>query len=108
VIAPNTIERRPNDGHQQQKDTRRDGGISRPERGETGHRAQRPARHAASLGPINLGPPDQLAYLAGIAALTALEIIEWPIALVIAAGHLLAEQRRSNTHAPFGEALEQA
>jgi hypothetical protein len=49
-----------------------------------------------ALGPINLGPPDQLAYLA---ALTALEIIEWPIALVIAAGHLLAEQRRSNTHA---------
>jgi hypothetical protein len=60
------------------------------------------------LGPIDLGPPDQLAYLAGIATLTALEIIEWPIALVIAAGHLLAEQRRSNTMRAFGEALEQA
>jgi hypothetical protein len=61
-----------------------------------------------ALGSINLGPPDQLVYLAGIATLTALEIIEWPIALVIAAGHLLAEQRRSNTMHAFGEALEQA
>lgn len=60
------------------------------------------------LGSINLGPPDQLAYLAGIATLTALEIIEWPIALVIATGHLLADQRRSTTMHAFGEALEQA
>ena len=61
-----------------------------------------------AVGRIDLGPPDQLAYLAGIAALTALEIIEWPIALVIAAGHLLAEQRRSTTMHALGEALEQA
>jgi hypothetical protein len=60
------------------------------------------------LGPINLGPPDQLAYIAGIATLTALEIIEWPVAVLIAAGHLLAEQRRSNTMHAFGDALEQA
>jgi hypothetical protein len=60
------------------------------------------------LGRINLGPPDQLAYVAGIATLTALEIIEWPVAVVIAAGHLLAEQRRSNTVHAFGDALEQA
>ena len=61
-----------------------------------------------ALGRINLGSPDQLAYIAGIATLAALEIIEWPVAVIIAAGHLLAEQRRSDTLHAFGEALEQA
>jgi hypothetical protein len=61
-----------------------------------------------ALGRICLGPPDQLAYLAGIAALAALEIIEWPLACVVAAGHLLAEQRRSAALHAFGAALEQA
>jgi hypothetical protein len=60
------------------------------------------------LGTIDLGPPDQLAYLAGIATLAALEIIEWPLACIIAAGHVLADQRRSATLHTFGEALEQA
>jgi len=60
------------------------------------------------LGKIDIGPPDQLAYLAGIAALAALEIIEWPLACLIAAGHVLADQRRSATLHSFGEALEQA
>jgi hypothetical protein len=59
------------------------------------------------LGTIDLGPPEQLAYLAGIAALAALEIIEWPLACIIAAGHVLADQRRSATLHAFGEALEQ-
>jgi hypothetical protein len=60
-----------------------------------------------ALGRINLGPPEQLAYFAGIATLTALEIIEWPVAVILATGHLLAEQRRSNTLHAFGAALEQ-
>ena len=60
------------------------------------------------LGTIDLGPPDQLAYLAGIGALAALEIIEWPLACIIAAGHILADQRRNATLHAFGEALEQA
>jgi hypothetical protein len=61
-----------------------------------------------TLGRINIGPSDQLAYFAGIAVLAALEIIEWPVAVIIAAGHLLADQRRSSTLHAFGEALEQA
>jgi hypothetical protein len=60
------------------------------------------------LGQISLGPPDQLAYVAGVALLAALEIIEWPLACVIAAGHLLADQRRSAALHAFGEALEEA
>lgn len=89
---------------------------SRQSTGETaGSRAAEQASQQTCLhvtlpafGRINLGPPDQLAYLAGIATLTALEIIEWPVAVMIAAGHLLAEQRRSNALHAFGEALEQA
>jgi hypothetical protein len=57
---------------------------------------------------VDLGPPDQLVYFAGIATLAALEIIDWPLAVIIAAGHLLADQRRSRTLHAFGEALEQA
>ncbi|HZD14285.1 MAG TPA: hypothetical protein VE196_04000 [Pseudonocardiaceae bacterium] len=60
------------------------------------------------LGQIRLPPPEQLAYFAGIAALTALEIIEWPIALTLAAGHLLADQRRNKILHDFGKALEDA
>jgi hypothetical protein len=60
------------------------------------------------LGIVDLGPPDQLVYFAGIATLAALEIIDWPLAVIIAAGHLLADQRRSRTLHAFGEALEQA
>lgn len=85
---------------------------------ETTVAGQRAAEHVSKqtflyinlpgLGPISLGPPDQLAYFAGVATLAALEIIEWPIAVLIAAGHLLAEQRRSKSLHAFGEALEQA
>jgi hypothetical protein len=60
------------------------------------------------LGMVDLGPPDQLVYFASIATLAALEIIDWPLAVIIAAGHLLADQRRSRTLHAFGEALEQA
>ena len=78
------------------------------------HAAQQVSKHQdvritlPGLGPIDLGPPDQLAYLVGIGALAALEIIEWPVACIIAAGHLLADQRRSATLHAFGEALEEA
>lgn len=39
---------------------------------------------------VKLPPLKHAAYYAGVAALAAAEIIEWPIALVIAAGHALA------------------
>lgn len=59
-------------------------------------------------GQLRLPPPDQLAYLAGIAVLAVLEIIEWPVAIAFAAGHLLAEQHRNKILHDFGEALEEA
>jgi hypothetical protein len=60
------------------------------------------------LGTVALPPPDQLAYLGGITALVAVGILEWPIAALIGAGHLLASTRNNKILADFGEALEQA
>ncbi|RFD25947.1 hypothetical protein MUBE_06980 [Mycobacterium uberis] len=46
------------------------------------------------LGQTDIPQPEQLAYYGSLAALAAFELIDWPVALVIAAGHLLA----SNHH----------
>jgi hypothetical protein len=60
------------------------------------------------VGAVTLPPPDQLVYLGGLAVLTALEIVEWPIALFLGAGHLLASDRNNKMLTAFGEALEEA
>ena len=57
---------------------------------------------------LELPPGDQLAYLAGLGLLAALDLIEWPIALAIAVGHELARSHHSKTLREFGDALEQA
>lgn len=38
------------------------------------------------LGQVEIPRPEQLAYFGGLAALAALELIDWPVAVVIAAG----------------------
>jgi hypothetical protein len=43
---------------------------------------------------VDLPPPRELAYLGGIAALTAVELIEWPVGLALAAGHLVVTRAR--------------
>ena len=83
----------------------------------TGH-GQRAAAKAADrnslrltvpvLGTVTLPPPQQLAYLGGIAALTTLQLIEWPVGLTLAAGHLLATSHGNKALRDFGEALEEA
>lgn len=57
---------------------------------------------------LELPPGDQLAFLAGLGFLTALELIEWPIALAIGVGHELARSRHGKVLREFGEALEEA
>jgi hypothetical protein len=68
-----------------------------------GRRVEVPA-----LGEVAVPPPDKLVYYAGLGVLAALQVIEWPIALVITAGHLLADQHMSGLAKGFGEALESA
>ncbi|WP_201452642.1 hypothetical protein [Streptomyces sp. HM190] len=69
-------------------------------------------RHAVTfdvLGArIELLPPEQLAFLAGVGVLAACEIIEWPVALVLAVGHQLAHSHHGRMLREFGEALEEA
>ncbi len=60
------------------------------------------------VGRLRLPRPEQLAYLAGIGALAALEIIEWPAALVLAIGHTLVTQQHNRVVEELGEALDEA
>ncbi|MFG2056352.1 hypothetical protein ACGFI9_20250 [Micromonospora sp. NPDC048930] len=60
------------------------------------------------LGEVAVPPPDKVAYYAGLGMLAALKVIEWPMALVITAGHLLADQHLSGVVKGFGEAIESA
>jgi hypothetical protein len=60
------------------------------------------------VGRIELPPPDQLAFIGGIATLVVLQIIEWPVAAVLAVGHVLAHNRHNALLRDFGEALDEA
>lgn len=60
------------------------------------------------IGEIAVPPSDKIAYYLGLGVLAALQIIEWPLALVITAGHLIADQHFSGLAKGLGEALQQA
>jgi hypothetical protein len=60
------------------------------------------------FGTLRLPPLDTLAWLGGVATLAVLGVVEWPVATVIGAGHLLAHQHHLRLLHDFGEALEQA
>ena len=59
------------------------------------------------LGQVQVPRPDQLAYFGGLAALAAFELIDWPVALVIAAGHFLASNHHNKVLEELGEAIEE-
>jgi hypothetical protein len=59
------------------------------------------------LGRMNVPRPEQLAYYGGLAALAAFELIDWPVAVVIAAGHLLASNHHNHLLEELGEAMEE-
>lgn len=60
------------------------------------------------VGQVTLPPPERLAYFAAIGVLAAIDLIEWPVALVIVTGHVLAAQRWSRVARGLGDALEEA
>jgi hypothetical protein len=60
------------------------------------------------LGRVRIPRPEQLAYYGALAALAAVEIIDWPIALAIGAGHALASNHHDRVVEELGEALEDA
>lgn len=60
------------------------------------------------LGAVRLPEPERLAYYGGIAALAAFGILDWPVAVVLGIGHLLAEDHHHKVLCEFGEALAEA
>ena len=60
------------------------------------------------VGKIAVPRPEQIAYYGGLAMLAAFEIIDWPVAVAVAAGHLLASNHRNDVLEQLGEALEEA
>ncbi|GBG40486.1 hypothetical protein [Mycobacterium montefiorense] len=59
------------------------------------------------VGQTEIPRPEQLAYYGGLAALAAVELIDWPVALVIAAGHVLASNHHNRLLEEIGEAMEE-
>ncbi|MDT2007043.1 metal transporter [Rhodococcus opacus] len=67
-------------------------------------RVQRAERFAVALpgvGHVPIPTPEQTAYLAALAILVALQIIDWPVALVLVAGYIVTTTgRRRPARAP--------
>jgi hypothetical protein len=59
------------------------------------------------LGTVELSRPELL-YVGGIAALGVFGFLDWPIALVLGAGHLLTADRGNRAAQALGEAVEEA
>jgi hypothetical protein len=70
--------------------------------------AQRFAVNLPVVGQVRIPRPEHVAYYGALGALAALEIIEWPIALAIAAGHALVQNEHNRVAQEIGEALEDA
>jgi hypothetical protein len=53
-------------------------------------------------------PVEHIVYYAGLGALAAVEIIEWPVALALAASHLLIGLTNRPALKELGEVLDEA
>jgi hypothetical protein len=60
------------------------------------------------LGTVRLPEPERLAYYGGLAALAVFGILDWPVAIALGIGHVLAAQRHHQFLQDFGEALAEA
>ncbi|WP_214370393.1 hypothetical protein [Pseudonocardia sp. H11422] len=59
------------------------------------------------LGSVVVPPPEKLAFYAGLGLLAVCEVVEWPVVLIMAAGHVLADQQHFRLARGVGEALEE-
>jgi hypothetical protein len=54
------------------------------------------------VGHVRIPRPEQLAYYAALGALAAVEIIDWPVALVLATGHALLQNEHGRVAEEIG------
>jgi hypothetical protein len=71
-------------------------------------RSRRPQIDVPIVGTVQMPSADRLAFYATLGVLGALEVIDWPVALVVGVGHLLSEQHHSRTLQEAGQAVESA
>jgi len=86
--------------------------TAQPPAGHPRAAAEHAARHnelrvsLPLLGPVTLPPTEELAFLAGVGLLAVVGAVEWPVAVLLGAGHALASRRGNKLLREFGEALE--
>lgn len=61
-----------------------------------------------AIGHVDLPPKGSLAYYGAIALMAGLGLLEWPVAVAVAAGHFLAQQHGNRVLEDFGKGLEDA
>ena len=76
---------------------RRPARAARPRVANSAHSARRPSVREH---------PERLAWYGGLAAMALLEVIEWPLALVIAVGHELSYRARTRALRELAEGIE--
>jgi len=61
------------------------------------------------VGEVHLpATKEEIAFLGGVAFLTLIGVLEWPVAVLLGLGHGLAVNRHNKMIRAFGEALEEA
>lgn len=95
-------DRRSGEGHATDRTTEGDEQVTedRDSHRETARRvagADRFALQLPVLGRVPFPRPDQLAFYGALAALVAVELVEWPVAVAIGAGHALITGRPTET-----------
>jgi hypothetical protein len=60
------------------------------------------------VGEVILPPPRRLAYFVALGTLAAIDLIEWPIALVIVAGQVLSDKHVARVARRIGDAVGEA
>ncbi|MER6945795.1 hypothetical protein ABT294_17360 [Nonomuraea sp. NPDC000554] len=71
-------------------------------------RQHRPEINLPVLGPVPVPEGNQLVFYTVLGILGALEIVEWPVVLIVGVGHLLSSQHRYRLLQQLGQAAEAA
>jgi hypothetical protein len=78
-----------------------------PANGVTVRRVKRrSAERRSGLHVTQSRGPEHLAWYAGITVMALLEVIEWPVAIVIAVGHEIAHRSRSKALRELADGIE--